>query len=66
MKMKFVTQSQDLSRAHTLIYHLPNGETLEVNMDDYPLLLEFGLEFGRVCDTAEIDGVIHFFPLGHA
>ena len=64
--MKCITQSHDLSHAHTLIYHMPNGETVEINLDDYALLLEFGLEFGRVCNTAEIDGIIHFFPLGHA
>ena len=64
--MKFITQSHDLSHAHTLIYHLPNGEIVEIDIDDYVLLIEFGLEFGRVCNTAEIDGVIHFFPFGHA
>jgi hypothetical protein len=64
--MKFVTHSHDLSHAHTLIYHLPNGETLEINIDDNVHLLEFGLEYGRICNTAEIDGIIHFFPLGHS
>ena len=64
--MKSLFQSQDLSHAHTLIYHLPNGETLEIPIDDYAQLLEFSLEFGRICNTAEIDGVIHFFPQGNA
>jgi len=64
--MKSLLQSHDLSHAHTLIYHLPNGETLEIPIDDYAHLLEFSLEFGRACNTAEIDGIIHFFPQGHA
>ena len=64
--MKSLLQAPDLSHAHTLKYHLPNGETLEIQLDGYAQFLEFGLEFCQVCDTSEIDGIIHFFPRGQA
>jgi hypothetical protein len=29
-------------------------------------LFDLEMEIGDVCDTSEIDGVIHFFPKGNA
>jgi len=29
-------------------------------------LIDIDMEMGDVCDTSDIDGVIHFFPKGNA
>lgn len=63
MKRLFV-RSVDLSKVETLIYHLPDGPTfaLEVNgLGD-----QIDMEMGDICDTTDIDGVLHFFPRGNA
>jgi len=58
----------DFSKVNTLIYHLPDGPTLSVNMTGFEDLfdLEMEMEIGEVCDTSDIDGVVHFFPRGNA
>ena len=64
--MKHPQRSLDLSSVSTIIYHLPDGQTLSLKTDGIEDYLDFELEFGHVCDTSDIDGVIHFFPRGNA
>ena len=65
MKKIFI-KAIDFSKVETLIYHLPNGPALSVEMEGLEELLDIDLEMGHVCDTSEIDGVVHFFPRGNA
>ncbi len=64
--MKHPNRSLDLSSVDTIIYHLPDGQTLSLKTDGIEEYLDFELEFGHICDTSDIDGVIHFFPRGNA
>ncbi|MCL2459323.1 MAG: hypothetical protein FWF31_10895 [Desulfobulbus sp.] len=65
MKTLFTNQV-DLSKVNTLIYHLPDGPTFSVEINGSDSSLDFDMEFGDVCDTSDIDGVLHFFPRGNA
>jgi len=56
----------DFTKVDTLVYHLPDGPAFSVEMDGLVDILDFDLEMGHVCDTSEIDGVVHFFPRGNA
>ena len=56
----------DLSKVSTLIYHLPEGPALSVEMDGSDFFFDLEMELGDVCDTSDIDGVLHFFPKGNA
>ena len=56
----------DLSKVDTLIYHLPDGPTFSVEMDGLDGFIDFDMELGDICDTSDIDGVLHFFPRGNA
>ncbi len=64
--MNFLSDTIDTSKVHTLIYHLPDGQTMTIQMVDIEPMLDFDLGRGKFCDTSEIDGVVHFFPHGHA
>jgi hypothetical protein len=63
---KIFCKSIDFSKVETLVYHLPNGPALSVEMDGLQDLIDIDREIGDVCDTSEIDGVVHFFPKGNA
>jgi len=56
----------DFTKVDTLIYHLPDGPTLSVHMNGFEDLFDIEMEMGDICDTSEIDGVVHFFPKGNA
>ena len=56
----------DFSKVDTLVYHLPDGPSFSVEMTGVEELLDMEMEMGDVCDTSEIDGVVHFFPRGNA
>ncbi len=56
----------DMSKVSTLIYHLPDGPALSVEMGGSDFFFDLEMEMGDVCDTTDIDGVLHFFPKGHA
>lgn len=62
----FITQSIDFSKVETLVYHLPDGPSFSVEMNGLGDLLDIELEMGDICDTSDIDGVVHFFPRGNA
>ncbi len=64
--MRLFRPSLDFSSVQTIIYHLPNGQTLALKTDGIEDYLDFEFEFGDICDTSNIDGVIHFFPRGNA
>lgn len=62
----FFTHPIDYSKVETLIYHLPDGPSFSLEMDHMAELLDLEMELGDVCDTSDIDGVVHFFPRGNA
>ena len=63
---RFFSNPIDLSKVDVLIYHLPDGPTLSVELDGLASFLDFDMEIGDTCDTSDIDGVLHFFPRGNA
>ena len=64
--MKLYMSPVDLSSARTIIYHLPDGPSLTIEIDGIEDYLDLELERGHICDTSAIDGVVHFFPKGNA
>jgi hypothetical protein len=64
--LKFNPESIDISKVHTIIYHLPDGKRLKIDTCDLNKFAELQFEIGRICDTSDIDGVLHFFPRGNA
>jgi hypothetical protein len=65
MKQIFIP-AVDFSKVDTLIYHLPDGPAFSVAMNGFEDLFDMEMEMGEICDTSEIDGVVHFFPKGNA
>ncbi len=64
--MKYIIPPIDFSSVDTVIYHLPDGPALSLKIDGIEEYLDLELEIGHVCDTSDIDGVVHFFPRGNA
>ncbi len=64
--MKLFYRPIDLRGVDTVIYHLPDGPALALRLDGIKEYFDFETEFGHVCDTSDIDGVLHFFPRGNA
>lgn len=64
MKHILLSKVIDLARANTIVFHLPDGEALALPVEEMEGDLELGL--GKVCDTSEINGEIHYFPRGNA
>ena len=56
----------DMSKVSTLVYHLPDGPALSLEMNGGEIFFDPDMELGDICDTTEIDGVLHFFPKGNA
>ena len=54
----------DITKGRTVVYHMPDGQQFSINMEGIEQFVELGP--GRVCDTSDIDGVLHFFPRGNA
>ena len=64
MKNKLLSKAVDLSQANTIVFHLPDGGDLAMPVEGMEGDLELGL--GKVCDTSDINGEIHYFPRGNA
>ena len=64
--MKLFSPYIDLSTVSTVVYHLPDGPALSLKIDGVEEYIDLELELGHICDTSEIDGVLHFFPKGNA
>jgi len=62
----FLPYPIDFTKVDTLVYHLPDGPTFSLEMDDIEDFIDIEMEQGHVCDTSDIDGVVHFFPRGNA
>ncbi|MEW6219762.1 MAG: hypothetical protein AB1634_09560 [Thermodesulfobacteriota bacterium] len=62
--MQTQAPSVDLSRVRTVIYHLPFGEPVVIPVDALVQFMDLGP--GQVCDTSEINGILHFFPKGNS
>jgi len=63
---KMFSNPIDFSKVATLVYHLPDGPSFSVEMEGVEELFDLEMEIGDICDTSEIDGVVHFFPRGNA
>lgn len=63
---RLFTPPIDMSKVSTLVYHLPDGPALSLDMAGEELFFDPEMELGDICDTTEIDGVLHFFPKGYA
>lgn len=63
---KIYYRSIDFTKVDTLVYHLPDGPTLSVELEGLEDFIDFDTEIGDICDTSDIDGVVHFFPKGNA
>ena len=66
MKKYIYRRIIDLSRVDTLVYHLPDGPALSVEMEGLEGIFDLDMEIADICDTSDIDGVMHFFPKGNA
>lgn len=64
--MKLFCRPIDLTGVSTVVYHLPNGPALSLKIEGVEEYIDLELEMGHVCDTSDIDGVLHFFPRGNA
>lgn len=62
--MKMTYQPIDLEKVKTIVYHLPDGKALVIPAEIVAQALD--LELGSVCDISEINGILHFYPKGHA
>jgi len=62
--MKSIFRPIDLNKVRTIVYHLPDGQRFAIRVEEIRGVIDFGI--GDVCDTSEIDGVLHFFPRGNA
>lgn len=54
----------NLAKVRAVVYHLPNGDSFAIPVEKFEQILELGM--GKICDTSEIDGFVHFFPRGNA
>lgn len=63
---KIFSKTIDFSKVATFVYHLPDGPALSVETEGIEDLIDIDMEIGHICDTSEIDGVVHFFPKGNA
>jgi hypothetical protein len=64
--MKLFVRPVDLTKVNTIIYHLPDGPSLSLNIDGIEEYIDLEFEEGHYCDTSSIDGILHFFPRGNA
>lgn len=64
--MKLFIRPININAVNTIIYHLPDGQVLSVKIEGIEDFIDLDLETGHICDTSDIDGVVHFFPKGHA
>lgn len=62
--MKIASKPIDMSKVHTVIFHMLDGKKFTVQIDGIEEFLD--LTHGKVCDTSDVDGVVHFFPRGNA
>ena len=64
--MKLFVRPVDLTSVSTIVYHLPDGPSLSLEIDGIEEYVDLDLEMGHFCDTSDIDGTLHFFPKGNA
>lgn len=64
MKNKLYGRAVALGQVDTIVFHLADGGDLALPVEGLEGDMELGL--GRVCDISDINGEIHYFPLGNA
>ena len=62
--MQMPSKTVDRTKVKTVIFHLPDGQAYQVSVDGMEHFIEFGL--GKICDTSDIDGIVHYFPRGNS
>lgn len=65
-KKRIFKSTIDFTKVNTLIYHLPDGPALSMETEGLEDIIDLDGEIGDICDTSDIDGVVHFFPRGNA
>jgi len=61
---KVVPMPLNFSNIRAIVYHLPAGASFTIDVNGIEHCLDFN--FGKFCDTSEIDGLLHFYPEGNA
>ena len=64
--MRFPPNTIDFSKVQTLLYHFPDGKVLQLEIKDINQIASKEFEFGRYCDTSDINGILHFYPRGNS
>ena len=54
----------DFLKAREIVFHLHGGYTFSLPVTAIDPEMDFGP--GKVLDTSEIDGKIHYFPVGNS
>lgn len=62
--MNFIPDTIDITKVQALLYHFPDGQVLRLEIKDFDQLASLKFEFGRFCDTSDINGILHFYPRG--
>lgn len=61
--MEWLSPTINMENVKTIVYHMPDGQPLALPVHGFEDLIEFGP--GDICDTSEVNGIIHFFPKGN-
>ncbi len=61
--MEWLSPAINMENVKTIVYHMPDGQPLALPVQGYEDLIEFGP--GDICDTSEVNGILHFFPKGN-
>jgi hypothetical protein len=65
-KLNFLPKTIDSTKIHTLLYHFPDGETLELDFKNAEDLEKMEFRLGKFCDTSGVNGILHFYPCGNS
>ena len=62
--MRSLSKPIDMGKVRQVVYHSPDGQSYAVEVEFTEQFYELGP--GKLCDTSEIDGMVHFYPRGSA
>lgn len=62
--MKVLPMPVDFTKIRAIVYHMPDGEYFTIKVDGIEHCPDFN--YGKFCDTSDIDGLLHFYPEGNA
>ena len=61
--MEWISSTINMDKVKTIVYHMLDGHPLALPVQGFEELIEFGP--GDICDTSEVNGIVHFFPKGN-